>query len=248
MISPPESTDELLQTAESYVHQIGAITKTWQELDGVIAAYQKAAGYQCFSGCGACCKSPTVEATPLECLPAMLPIIVKILQNHSPEEAITKFRSMFATEQSKEGICNFFDFDTKKCTTYATRPTLCRLFAFSWIRSKDGTAKMVVCRKIKEAHRDQEPTAIVHLNSGAGSQSFEAPELSAWVRRLGSIDPALGSAPRPINEAMEQAGLYLLTKLIYFLPTVSSLSTNLANTNTKIATTKKSIPALSTLP
>jgi len=153
-------------------------------------------GLKCKQGCGACCSTPNIETTVAE----VMPLAVYLW---SEDQAQRIFDSLRSNAQSR--TCVFYEHDPRdtakgRCSIYAYRPGLCRLFGFSAHLDKYGKLMLSTCKVIKEAQADTCSQTQTKLQEG-----LKAPLLKSHSFAVANIDPIRGNALRPINEAVSQA-------------------------------------------
>jgi Fe-S-cluster containining protein len=166
------------------------------EIDRETTAFQTATGVQCPSGCGMCCQNPEVEATPLE----MLPIAVELSRQGELSQWLERVEAVEA-----KGVCVFYQSDrlipdNGRCSIYAWRPSLCRLFGFAAIANKQGEPELAACKK----HKESIPEVIKQAQE-AIANGLPVPQFAEFTMRLGNLDPNLGREPLPINQALKVA-------------------------------------------
>ena len=145
-------------------------------------------------GCGKCCDNPAVEATPLEFLPLAY-------QWFLSGEAESRYDELL----TRPGVCiNFVPFGTNgqgRCSAYAQRGLICRVFGYSARRDKYGDQQLGSCKPLKET----QPEQILAINSALKSGEYSAPVAANYYRTLSMIDPGLGSETMPVNQAIRKA-------------------------------------------
>jgi len=106
--------------------------------DSIEAAQERWIGlapYRCPDGCGKCCAKFEPELTEVEALF----LAAWILRN---EPALLDSIQLGSNQKA----CVLSDPDSKfHCRVYGGRPLICRLFAFSGDKAKDGTARFRPC-------------------------------------------------------------------------------------------------------
>ena len=163
-----------------------------QALDEDIQAFQSVTGLHCRFGCGRCCLKPDIEATPLE----FLPLAVELYREGKAE---TWLKSLAGSGP----VCQVFNADQTgagKCTRYADRGMICRLFGYSARRNKYGAKEIITCTIIKD-----EQAGAYSAASEKVAEGMAVPLAADYYSRLRGIDPALGSVPLPINKAIARA-------------------------------------------
>lgn len=169
------------------------VDQLFARLDADTAALRSATGLSCPPGCGACCENPHLETTVAE----LLPIAFELDARGEAEAVLEK-----PAVQEGSGRCVFFEPDGPgrgRCSIYAHRPSVCRLFGFGAVRTRRGR-ELALCRVHREADAETAQAAAAHVSDGgrAGDFSLVGPVVSG-------IDPALGTRPMPLNEALREA-------------------------------------------
>lgn len=167
----------------------------YRQIDEQTAALQAATGLQCPSGCGQCCENPDVEATPLEVLPLALELFRR-------GEALMWLERLQAGEDS---ICVFYRPDpvlkgNGRCLMYFWRPTICRLFGFATVKNKQGQLALAACIRHKQIMPE-----VVRQTQEAIANGLLAPNFSDFYMAIAALDPYLGQARMPINQAVAVA-------------------------------------------
>ena len=151
-------------------------------------------GLRCKGGCGACCTTPDVETTVAE----VLPLAVHLWSSSLAEKSLEAIRS----NPSKD-VCVFYRPDplqkgAGRCSIYAYRPGLCRLFGFAARNDKHGQQILVTCKVIK----DSQPQTCKRIQEELQKGTLEAPLLTTHAFSVSNIDPVHGLENLPINQAI----------------------------------------------
>jgi uncharacterized protein len=173
-----------------------ALLKLFSTVDKDIARFQKVTGLTCRNACSHCCENAAIETTTLELLP-----LVTHLYN---KKTITEWLSC-VEDAGRKGRCIFYNPELALqgdggCSVYPFRPLICRLFGFSATLNKRNQPMLVTCPIIK-----QSSSKVVEKIQGDTACYRHVPVMNHYVRRLFSIDPALGVEQIPINEAIYRA-------------------------------------------
>lgn len=173
-----------------------AILRVFDEIDRAVGAFAGRSGLACPTGCGRCCHSPHVEARVAECLP-----LAEELRRRG-ESGMWHGR---LEAMGGAGRCVFFvpeagDTGRGRCSVYAFRPSLCRLFGFAGRVGKDGRRELAACM----VHRAAAPEALDRAMRLIDGDPACLPVFSDYSARLAGIAPD-GNDPLPINEAMRRA-------------------------------------------
>lgn len=180
---------------------VNQVLSIYTEIDNQIIVFQDATALQCPSGCGKCCSNPEVEVTALE----MLPLAWELLRRGEARLWLER------VEMGESDVCVFYQPDrivpeNGRCSVYAWRPSLCRLFGFAAIRNKQGEPELAACARHKEVTPE-----IVKVAQDAIAQGLSIPVFSDFSMQLANIDPDFGRSLLPINQALrvalEKAGL-----------------------------------------
>ncbi len=161
----------------------------YQEMGEEFANTQKRSGLACPTGCGYCCKTPTVEATVME----MIPMALALLEQDMAEEIYERIQ-----REKPETCIMYQDHGGKlgQCTQYATRPSLCRLFGVAGYYTKTHTKELSICKELKAHYPDFQSIDINALNPAM---------MSDWSTRLISIHPEMLQERLPISLALSNA-------------------------------------------
>jgi Fe-S-cluster containining protein len=186
------------------------VSEVFDELDEAISRFQAASSWSCREGCGDCCNSPEVEVTVLEALPHAL----RLWDLGKAE--------IYASELSRHlgKPCVFYvpsstDSSLGRCSIYATRPMLCRMFGFTAQIGKDALPRLAACRWQKLGAGALLEKIDHELKAG----SLEIPLFGYWEQRLSELDPSQVLSERlPINEAFLKAIDYVYWRQQALLP------------------------------
>ena len=167
------------------------------EIGEAADAYAALSGIRCRSGCGQCCLKPGIEAMPLE----MLPMAQALLSAGTADQWYD------AAAADLDGVCVFYardpsDHTLGRCTQYALRPSLCRLFGFAAVNTKaPRPPSLAACHWHKKLQ--PEAVALAQATIDAGG---DVPKFSEYSLRLNMIAPSPSLSQRlPINRALIQA-------------------------------------------
>lgn len=163
-----------------------AVRRIYREADARTGAFSQASGLRCPTGCGRCCESPYIEASPVECLP----LAESLLPRGS--EWLETLRLFERRNKTLPSACPFyvsFGFGQGLCSVYEHRPLVCRLFGFAGRRDRKVRARLAICHY----HRENETPL---------PATGEAPPLfTDFSVRTASLAPELGQ-PMPIARAV----------------------------------------------
>ena len=170
------------------------VARRHAEQDAGIERLTQATGLGCPPGCGACCLSPEVETSVAD----LLPLACALFERGAAEAAQDRARGA-----RDAGPCVLYapsadDPRQGRCTVYAERPSICRLFGFASRRARGGGLEHAACRELRAAHPEASARA-----AAAVAEGLAAPRIDA---EPGAIALLLGEArPLPINHALRLA-------------------------------------------
>ncbi len=179
----------------SLYQKVRAVEREFSHLEKEVAAFQKATGMSCLTGCGHCCRFPDISATPLE----FLPLAYHLFKTGQAEAWYERLAS------ESETLCPLFTpllgvGDKGFCKGYQHRGMICRLFGFSAMTDKSGKPRLANCKPLKEERPLVVAQAAAYVVSGG-----HAPLMRDYYFRLLAIDPRLAERLLPIREAIRQA-------------------------------------------
>ena len=119
--------------------------RIYERIDSEQAAWGAAVPYRCPSGCGSCCEGFEPDLLEIEAL-YMAAWLARADERRFSEIA-EGFRELSA---EKKGCVLAKAEGEYHCTVYGGRPLICRLFAYSGDRAKDGSARFRLCSRMKD--------------------------------------------------------------------------------------------------
>ena len=176
---------------------IASVRDIFAVIDSTTSVFQQKTGLTCISGCGRCCLSPNVEVFVSDMLP---------LAAHYFEEGIENsiYERLQSAEDSRCILYRPSPADPSKgfCSAYQFRPSLCRLFGFSTVQSRDrASLQLSTCQTIKVHHPDAVKKAESLLQEGD-----EGPHIRDFTLRIELLAPgSVYSESLPINRALQLA-------------------------------------------
>ena len=177
-------------TLEKRVEEVEAL---YQKLEQEIAGFQAKSKLSCYAGCGKCCTSPQIDASPLEFLPWALHLFLNgkaektlgDLENHTSANCYL-YHSNSAT-----------DYTIGSCKDYKYRGLICRLFGYGASKDKYGQLRLATCQIIKEKQKETFEKGTIAINNG-----LAVPIFTDYYMNLSQIDFKLGNIILPINQAI----------------------------------------------
>lgn len=159
--------------------------------DGETEAFRKRSGLACPPGCGACCESEEVTATPLEFLPLALELLRR-------GEAALWLERLGADPPPAR--CLFYHRDPARpghgrCTVHRWRPLLCRLFGFAGVPDRTGRPRLAACKLQRLAL----PGLV------ARAEALACPSFRSFSMEASALDGPLGTRLLPVHEALREA-------------------------------------------
>jgi len=187
--------DELLERAREH----------FAAIDEATATLRARTGLACPDGCGACCRSPEVEASPAELAPAADALV-------RAGEASAVLAEIERRAALADARCVLYRPDPAddrrgRCALYAERPFLCRLFAFAARRDRHGRPELVACATMRAAAPTTVAAACADVASGGAAPVF-GDALRALAASVGESTTRRG----PINAALREALLRALLR------------------------------------
>ena len=83
-----------------------------------------------------------------------------------------------------------------RCTQYATRPSLCRLFGVAGYYSKNHDKNLSICKELKAHYPERLPLDVKEIDPAM---------MSEWSSRLYALHPELSKEPLPISNSLSKA-------------------------------------------
>lgn len=178
---------------EEKVRQVEAL---FDNLEIEIAAFTSETHLFCNAGCGKCCSTPNIDASPLEFLPWAFHLFLdgkaeetlKLLKNTSSKNCLL-YRPISVLEHQKGS-----------CSNYRYRGLICRLFGYAANTDKYGKLRLATCKIIKEEQQENFIAAEESINKGS-----YVPIFTDYYMKLAQIDLRMGVLLLPINEALKIA-------------------------------------------
>lgn len=149
---------------------------------------------KCREGCGQCCLKPGIEVQVVE----MLPLAMSLVENSEAD----KWYDLAARDPS--GRCVFYAPDPRdetlgRCQKYALRPSICRLFGFAAVSTKDSKhPALAACFWHKRLQPETVTAAQTAIDHGTA-----VPLFADFHMRMFALAPTPSlSEIMPINQAL----------------------------------------------
>ncbi len=137
---------------------------------------------RCPATCHECCLNSAVQATVLE----FVPLACRLMDEGRAEEVLGQLEGSAELKGCVfAGIAG--------CSVYPDRGLICRLFAASVRKDRQDRLEYIACSLLHARHGRYLPG------------QTPAPVITDWGLRLEAIDPAMGCAWYPVNEAIRRA-------------------------------------------
>lgn len=178
------------------ISKVELVEQLFARLEIEISTFQKTSSLHCLVGCGKCCTTPHIDASPLE----FLPWAYHLFLNHEAENMLQQLN------QKATFLCHLYkpltivDKEHGRCTNYKYRGLICRLFGYAASKDQYGKLKIATCKLIKENQKEQYQQTLEAISTGA-----YIPIFSDYYMHLAQIDFELGTKLLPINEALKSA-------------------------------------------
>lgn len=179
------------------IHEkVKLVEQLFDRLEIEIKGFQSETGLHCLSGCGKCCTTPYIDASPLE----FFPWAFHLYLNGQAEIVLDKLN------QGNKTLCHIYrpfsivDSDSGSCSNYKYRGLICRLFGYAASRDQFGKLRLATCKIIKENQTENYNTTAEAINKG-----LYIPIFSDYYMHLAQIDFRLAKTMLPINEALKRA-------------------------------------------
>lgn len=165
-------------------------------IDDATSRFAAATGLRCPDGCGRCCLSPSVETTAGE----LAPLADEIVRRGAAGALLERLEA-----SGGAGCCVLYESDAAdpargRCSMYAWRPSICRLFGFAGRRDGDGRPRFRACR----VHVETAPAV-----AAAAVETVERGDLALpmFSEHAAAVIAAADGSSRlePINVALHHA-------------------------------------------
>lgn len=176
--------------------KVKLVEQLFDRLEIESKGFQYETGLHCLSGCGKCCTTPHIDASPLE----FLPWAFHLYLNGQAEIVLDELN------QSSKKLCHIYrplsivDSDNGSCSSYKYRGLICRLFGYAASRDNLGKLRLATCKIIKENQSENYNNTTEAIANG-----LYVPIFSDYYMHLSQIDFKLAKTMLPINEALKRA-------------------------------------------
>jgi hypothetical protein len=178
----------------SIERRVQLVETLFYQLEQESAQFALASSIRCVAGCGQCCTSPNIEASPLE----FLPWAFHLFLNGEAEKTLLKLK------ETQNSTCIIYKplsiINQGRCSNYKYRGLICRLFGFAANTDKYGNLRLATCKIIKESQTDGYNSTAEAITKG-----LYVPVFTEYYMQLNQIDFHLGNIILPINKALKMA-------------------------------------------
>ncbi|MDN3669015.1 YkgJ family cysteine cluster protein [Echinicola jeungdonensis] len=183
-----------------------AVIELFNQLEMETQKYTCQSKLNCFKGCSQCCSQPNVSATVLE----FLPLAFELHRLGKAEETLDQI-----TSRKPEAFCIILkqlspSQDAGKCSFYAQRGLICRLFGNAARLNKNGKRELITCKLLKEKKAQEFFSLSEKLTNG-----LNIPISRDFYLQLYSIDYHLAGQQIPINKAIQKSIEAVLSYYFY---------------------------------
>jgi hypothetical protein len=176
--------------------KVKLVEQLFQKLENEIEQFQSESKLHCILGCGKCCTTPDIDASPLE----FLPWAFHLFLNGKAEETLDELNNKTNLSCHLYRPLTIVDTTSGSCSNYVYRGLICRLFGYAASRDKYGKLRLATCKIIKENQQES------YLNTlEAIRNDLYVPIFSDYYMNLSQIDYGLGTLILPINQALKRA-------------------------------------------
>lgn len=176
--------------------KVNLVEQLFQKLEHEIEHFQSESKLHCILGCGKCCTTPDIDASPLE----FLPWAFHLFLNGKAEETLDELNKKTNLSCHLYRPLTIVDTSSGSCSNYVYRGLICRLFGYAASRDKHGKLRLATCKIIKENQQDSYLNTLEAISNG-----LYVPIFSDYYMNLSQIDYGLGTLILPINQALKRA-------------------------------------------
>lgn len=168
----------------------------FDRLEIEISTFKSKTHLSCNVGCGKCCSTPNIDASPLE----FFPWAFYLFLNGKAEETLELLKNSTAKNCFLYRPFSVLEHHKGSCSNYRYRGLICRLFGYGATTDKFGKLRLATCKIIKGEQIENFTTAEKAINNG-----IYVPVFTDYYMHLAQIDLRLGMTLLPINEALKIA-------------------------------------------
>lgn len=175
---------------------IREVETLFDRLEIEISTFKSITHLSCNVGCGKCCSTPNIDASPLE----FFPWAFYLFLNGKAEEMLQLLNNNAAKDCFLYRPISVLEHHKGSCSNYKYRGLICRLFGYGATTDKFGKLRLATCNIIKVEQSGNFTIAEKGINNG-----IYVPIFTNYYMQLAQIDFRLGMTLLPINEALKIA-------------------------------------------
>ncbi|WP_316634317.1 YkgJ family cysteine cluster protein [uncultured Flavobacterium sp.] len=176
--------------------KVRLVEALFDRLEIEITTFKSETHLFCNAGCGKCCSTPNIDASPLE----FLPWAFHLFLNGKAEETLEELRHISAKNCFLYRSLSVLEYHKGSCSNYRYRGLICRLFGYGATNDKFGKLRLATCKIIKEEQQENFTLAEKAIN-----KDKYVPVFTDYYMQLSQIDFRMGVLLLPINEALKIA-------------------------------------------
>jgi hypothetical protein len=176
--------------------KVKLVEQLFQKLEYEIEHFRSESKLHCILGCGKCCTTPDIDASPLE----FLPWAFHLFLNGKAEETLDELNKKTNLSCHLYRPLTIVETNSGSCSNYVYRGLICRLFGYAASRDKYGKLRVATCKIIKENQQENYLNTVEAISNG-----LYVPIFSDYYMNLSQIDYGLGTLILPINQALKRA-------------------------------------------
>ena len=180
----------------SIEEKVQLVNELYQNLESEIKTFQTETKLSCVIGCGKCCSTPDIDASPLE----FLPWAFHVFMEGEAEEKLTALNNTVTPNCYLYQAKSIEEYTKGQCRDYKHRGLICRLFGYGATTDKYGQLRIASCNIIKEGQKENFDKSTEAINNG-----LSIPIFTEYYMQLSQIDFKLGNVFVPVNKAMKLA-------------------------------------------
>ena len=177
----------------SIEQRVNLVEALFAQLEIEIVQFQKCTSLSCVAGCGKCCATPEIDASPLE----FLPWAFHLFLSGKAESVLSVLKNTISTNCFIYNPLSLVDKNKGNCSDYQYRGLICRLFGFGANTGKYGQYRLATCKIIKENQKEAFEKTTKEINEG-----LPVPIFTDYYMNLSQIDFRLGNIIVPVNKAL----------------------------------------------
>lgn len=183
---------------------IHGLDRVYRDIDVSQSAWKAASPFHCAEGCGSCCVAFEPDVLEAEALY----LAWNLVSVNDPRATAILEGTFVSPRPDPEKGCPFFDpANPLHCTVYEGRALICRLFAYTGDRGKDGRPRWKPCKFLPLEGID----GGTHRRAQYGEEELLArfgtvpPVMSDIAAQVVALDPDAAHVRRPLSQALPEA-------------------------------------------